>query len=369
MKTMKTKLSFLLSLVLLVSCSPKNTGRQNDATGDTTYTNPLLAEGGSDASAIYHNGKYYYTHETESYIMLWETTDITDLVHAKSKKVWIPKDPMNSRHLWDPEIRLINGKWYIYFAADDGNTDNHQLYVSENDSPDPMEGEFQLRGPIITNSDWNWGIHPATFEHKGNLYLLWSGWPSRRINTETQCIYIARMKDPWTLDSERVLISKPEYEWERQWVNPDGSRTAYPIYVNEAPQFFHSKDNKTLIVYYAASGCWSPFYCTGMLTADADSDLLNPASWKKSEVPVFQQEPKERVYGPGSFSFVPSPDSTEVYLLYHARSLPNSVTGEPESRNTRLQKIGWDADGMPDLGKPLPVGVPLPKPSGTPIKK
>jgi len=84
------------------------------------------------------------------------------------------------------------------------------------------------------------------------------------------------MENPWTLATERVLISKPEYEWERQWVNPDGGRTAYPIYVNESPQYFHSKDNRTVIVYYAASGCWSPYYCTGMLTADADSDLLNP---------------------------------------------------------------------------------------------
>ena len=112
-----------------------------------------------------------------------------------------------------------------------------------------------------------------------------------------QCIYIARMKDPWTLDSPRVLISKPEYEWERQWVNPDGSRTAYPIYVNEGPQFFHSKDNKTLILYYAASGSWSPYYCVGMLTADAESDLLDPASWTKSSVPVFQQSLENEVYG------------------------------------------------------------------------
>ena len=72
------------------------------------------------------------------------------------------------------------------------------------------------------------GIQATTFEHKGVRYLAWSGWPKRRTNAETQCIYIARMKDPWTLDSPRVLISKPEYEWERQWVNPDGSRYGLP---------------------------------------------------------------------------------------------------------------------------------------------
>lgn len=64
----------------------------------------------------------------------------------------------------------------------------------ENDSPDPMQGEFRMKGAIMTNPEWNWGIHPSTFEHKGELYLLWSGWPNRRIGSETQCIYIARGK-------------------------------------------------------------------------------------------------------------------------------------------------------------------------------
>lgn len=365
---MKLKLLLSLVVVVLVSCNFSAKRGAKDTRKDM-YTNPLLLQEGADASAVYHNGKYYYTHENGRNIMLWETTDITDLSHAKCKEVWTPKDPSNSQHLWDPEICLIGGKWYIYFAADDGNTDNHQLYVIENDSPDPMKGEFQMKGPIVTNTDWNWGIHPTTFEHKGVLYLLWSGWPSRRISTETQCIYIARMKDPWTLDSERVLISRPEYEWERQWINTDGSRTAYPIYVNEAPQFLRSKDSQTLIVYYAASGCWSPYYCSGILTADADSDLLDASSWTKSKDPVFQQVPEDSIFGPGSFSFIPSPDETELYMLYHARSTPNSVSGEHGGSSIRLQKIEWDKNGMPDLGKPVPIDVALPKPSGTFKKK
>ena len=93
--------------------------------------------------------------------------------------------------------------------------------------------------------------------------------------------------------------------------------------------------------------------------------MLNPASWKKSPVPVFQQKPEDGVYGPAGLSFIPSPDGTEWYVLYQARSIPSGNTGESETRNPRLQKIGWDANGMPDLGIPLPVNTPLPKPSGT----
>ena len=28
---------------------------------------------------------------------------------------------------------------------------------------------------------------------------------------------IAKMKNPWTLDGERIMLSSPEYNWERQF--------------------------------------------------------------------------------------------------------------------------------------------------------
>ena len=100
--------------------------------------------------------------------------------------------PRVCHNLWAPEIHRINDKWYIYYAADDGNTDNHQIYVLENDARTPMEGTFKQKGPIMTNQEWNWGIHASTFVHNGVQYLIWSGWPKRRIMEETQCIYIAK---------------------------------------------------------------------------------------------------------------------------------------------------------------------------------
>ena len=125
--------------------------------------------------------------------------------------VWRPKDPSNSFHIWGPEIHYIKGKWYIYYTADDGNTDNHQLYVLENASLNPMNGSFQMKGRIVTDLKWNWGILASVFENKGKLYLLWSGWPRRRIYAENQCIYIAGMKNPWLnktgVSSLRLYVS------------------------------------------------------------------------------------------------------------------------------------------------------------------
>lgn len=362
---MKTGILLLIGgcMAFLVACRNRTT--EAVASSSETYSNPIFSTG-SDPSALYHNGKYYYTHATNDMIWLWEVSDITNMKRAICKEVWRPTKENEKYHLWAPEIHRINDKWYIYYAADDGNTDNHQIYVLENDAASPLEGSFVSKGAIHTNAAWNWGIHASTFVHRGVQYLAWSGWPKRRIVEETQCIYLARMKNPWTLDSPRIQLSAPEYTWERQWVNPDGSRTAYPIYVNEAPQFFRSKDGGKVILYYSASGCWSPYYCIGQLTADADADLLNPTSWEKSPEPVFAQSPTDSVWGPGSVTFIPSPDESEWYMLYHARAIPNSLTGNYESRSIRLQKVEWDEKGMPQLGKPVKLGTPLPKPSGTP---
>ena len=110
---MRINLCLLLFLVLLnISCNSKRAGKKEDVEKDT-YANPLFMEG-ANSSAIYHNGKYYYTHETNEQIYLWVTTDITDMAHSTCKEVWVPKDPSNSHNLWNPEIRNINGKWYLF---------------------------------------------------------------------------------------------------------------------------------------------------------------------------------------------------------------------------------------------------------------
>ena len=360
---------FLIS-ILCFSCSSKNkeTG-ENLVLHENAYTNPIR-EVGAEPWAAYYKGIYYYTQGTESNITLWKTNDLTHMNDSTpSKVVWQPTDPDNSSHLWAPEIHRINNKWYIYYAADDGNMDNHQIYVIENDSEDPMKGTFKMKGRISTDEDNNWAIHANVFEHKGIHYMIWSGWQKQRIESETQCIYIASMENPWTLSSERVLISKPTYEWECQWVNPDGSKTAYTIHVNEAPQFLKPQNKEKICIAYSASGSWTPYYCMGLLTADANADLLNPANWKKSGSPVFVQDPESEIYGPGGGSFISSPDGEECFMLYHARKIPNDAPGASDSRSPRMQKIEWDAEGMPVFGKPYSEQTLLRKPSESKIAK
>lgn len=357
----------LLIACTVISCKNSSGKTENAAyavSSAATYTNPLM-ERGPDPWALYHNGFYYYMHTMGDSLVLWKTPDMAEVKNAPRKTVWIPSDPANKRHLWAPEIHRIDSKWYIYYAADDGNTDNHQLYVLENEHADPFEGEFRMKGRIRTDRNDNWAIDGSLFEHRGRWYMVWSGWQTRRISTETQCIYIARMKNPWTLESERVLISRPELVWEKHYKNDNGWNPPYVIYVNEGPQPLKSPKGKFIHIAYSASGVWTPYYALGLLTASTDSDLLNPASWKKSAAPVFRQSPENGVYGTGHNSFFKSPDGTEDYILYHARSTLSDPEGMGDTRSPRMQKIGWKSDDYPDFGVPLPTSRRLPKPSGT----
>ena len=75
-ETMRINLCLLLFLVLLnISCNSKRAGKKEDVEKDT-YANPLFMEG-ANSSAIYHNGKYYYTHETNEQIYLWANSDFS----------------------------------------------------------------------------------------------------------------------------------------------------------------------------------------------------------------------------------------------------------------------------------------------------
>ena len=157
------------------------TGTANSKTTDistpdspaATFQNPLFEKRGPDPWAIYHDGNYYYMHTMATKLVLWKTPDITAVASAPSKTIWQPTDPTNMHNLWAPEIHHLNGKWYVLYAADDGNTDNHQLYVLENPSADPMEGEFSMKGRISTDPDNNWAIDGSYFERDGELYMVW----------------------------------------------------------------------------------------------------------------------------------------------------------------------------------------------------
>jgi GH43 family beta-xylosidase len=188
--------------------------------------------------------------------------------------------------------------------------------------------------------------------------MIWSGWEGD-VNGQ-QNIYIAAMKNPWTIEGERVKISSPELKWETigDLNNPND---VSHVNVNEGPvALLHGRK---LFIIYSASGCWTDDYCLGMLTFTGKKNLLDRNAWKKTADPVFKQKPENGVYAPGHNSFFTSPDGKESWILYHANSAPGQGCGR--YRSPRAQKFIWKADGSPDFGEPLKPEIPLLVPSGT----
>ncbi len=319
------------------------------------FTNPLLPSG-ADPFSFYKDGYYYYTHTTGKNITLWKTASIADLKTAEKKIIFTPpaKGPY-SKELWAPEIHFIQDKWYLYFAADSGNNNQHRLWVLENSSRDPMQGEWIFKGKLTTPDD-KWSIDGSVFENKGQLYCIWSGWEGD-VNGQ-QNIYIAKMKNPWTVEGKRSRLSAPELEWEMHGDLKSANDPPH-VNVNEGPEIL--QHGNKLFLIYSASGCWTEYYALGMLSTSINSDLMDPRSWKKSQQPVFKQSLENKVYAPGHNSFFKSPDGKEDWILYHANSLPGQGCGG--FRSPRAQKFVWDKNGDPVFGIPVSENEKLLLPS------
>ena len=322
---------------------------------EDTFKNPVLPSG-PDPWVISYNGFFYYMNSTESNLTLWKTADITDLRHAAKKVVWIPpQHGAYSKDLWAPELHRLGSRWYIYFAADDGRNETHRIYVIENAAEDPMEGNWTFKGKVADASD-KWAIDALVFESDGQNYMVWSGWEGD--SDGEQRIFIAHLKNPYTIDSKRTMISYPQYPWEH--VGDLLDRPAIPhVDVNEGPEILEHGDD--IFTVYSGSACWTDYYALGVFQAKRGSDLLDPSSWTKYDHPFFSQNREAQVFGPGHNGFFKSPDGKEDWIIYHAND--HSGDGCGDKRSPRIQKFTWNADGAPDFGKPIGTDVELRKPA------
>ncbi|QCR25047.1 glycosyl hydrolase family 43 [Pontibacter sp. SGAir0037] len=348
---MVISLFLFFQLSFLTGCGKEDAPRNDPAFNtNTTFTNPIMTNG-PDPWVAQKDGIYYYTHTMGNRIGIYKTNAVTQLRATSSKTIWTPPATgAYSRNIWAPEFHFVASKWYCYFAADDGNDENHRMYVIENSSPDPTTGTWEFKGKISDPSD-KWAIDGTVLEHEGQLYFLWSGWEGTDpgSNSGRQQIYIATMSNPWTISSERVMISRPTYNWEMNGL------------VNEGPVILKNKEGDVFLIY-SGSGCWTDDYSLGMLRLKEGGNPMSADDWEKKATPVLSKNPANGAYGPGHNGFFTSPDGTEDWIIYHANTLSGQGCGG--TRNTRIQKFSWNADGTPNFGEPANINIRHDKPSG-----
>ncbi len=287
------------------------------------------------------DGTYYFTASVPAYdsVVLRHADTLAGLAEAKETVVWRKHEsgPM-SEHVWAPELHFLDGKWYLYFAAGEAE-DIWKIrpYVLECEDADPITGHWTEKGKMQCADEdefsfRGFSLDATVFENKGAHYYVWA--EKVGVGKQISNLYIARMEKPWKLQTIQVLLTTPDYDWER-----------VGFWVNEGPAVV--KRSGRIFLTYSASETGTA-YCMGMLTADEDADLLDPLSWKKERYPVLASDVQRGIYGPGHNSFTTDEEGNTV-MVYHART-ESEIEGNPlynPNRHAMLMKVKWDAEGRP----------------------
>ncbi|MBE5948258.1 MAG: alpha-N-arabinofuranosidase [Lachnospiraceae bacterium] len=309
---------------------------------DKTMNNKPFIEQRADPYVMRHtDGKYYFTASVPAYdkIVLRRADSLKDLQTAEETVIWTKHESGEmSKHIWAPELHYLDGKWYVYFAA--GERDDIwkiRPFILECADADPITGTWVEKGKMQRSDDdiysfEAFSLDATVFEHRGQRYYIWAEKVS--VGIQISNLYIARMESPTKLATAQVLLTTPDYDWER-----------VDIWVNEGPAVL--KKNGRIFVTFSASAT-GECYCMGLLSIGEDEDLLDPRAWKKERYPVLTSSKEASLYGPGHNSFTTLEDGTEV-CVYHARPY-SEIVGDPlydPNRHAMLMKVEWDEKGYP----------------------
>ena len=331
---------FKLPLVLAIVISGMACSVQKPS--NYQFDNPIALQRADPFVTKADDGTYYFIATVPEYdrIEIRSSKTINGIKDAQPVVAWRKhtKGAMGN-HIWVPELHRSAGKWYIYFAA--GSAEDKwaiRKYALSNPSADPTKGEWKEEGEMVSKPN-KFTLDATTFEHKNQRYMVWVDRASNKV-TNTG-LFIAKMTSPTTLDDRQVVISEPEYDWEIK-----GHR------VNEGPAVL-IRNGKVFMTFSASAT--DANYCIGLLWANENADLLNPASWHKLPEPVFFSNEALKRFGPGHNSFTVSEDGKADIMIYHARDY-KEIKGEPlydPNRHTRARVLRWTKDGMPDFGQEL----------------
>ncbi len=310
----------------------------------SVYPSPLLMQR-ADPYLLKKDGKYYFTATVPDYdcIELRAAQHIRDLPDAPARILW-KKHPLGGMacHIWAPELHYIMGQWVIYFAA--GHKPgkwNIRPYTLICKGNDPMKDEWEEGGMLQAAAGdqypfTDFSLDMTVFEHRGRWYAVWAQkFGTVGAKPPISCLCMAELETPTRLKSPHVVISKPDYDWERRG----------GFWVNEGPAVLKHGGKIYLTFSASATGAC---YCMGMLRADEDADLLDPASWKKDREPVFKTDADRRIFGPGHNCFLEGEEG-EILTALHFRDY-EKIEGDPlndHNRHAHVMPVQFDEEGAP----------------------
>ncbi len=266
---------------------------------------------------------------------------------------------------WAPEMHYFNDKYNILFLSTYGEEGWRMTIISCDGKKDPMNPDnWSLTGTV--NPDGN-GKYPGAFDttffkYNGQCYY---------VSPSSSAIWIAKFdeKDPLNMTSNLVKLSASSYPWEYN-VGIPGQACDHQ-YVEEG-SYVMIHDDRIFITYAAATV--DMHYAIGLLYADLNSDLTDPANWHKYPQPLLStsdltsviKEPEiaadgslitageyQGPFGPGHNSITYDEFGNAV-VVYHARVWGENYVGSgakyglgDPGRHAFVSNIHWGYDGFP----------------------
>lgn len=327
-----------LALALLLSCT-----KQSETTEEEFSGNPVFDGWYADPEAIIFDDEYWiYPTYSDHYNGVDSSTSFSpeqlavranaineqylkqtffnafsskDLVNwTKHSHVLDVKDvAWASYSLWAPSIIGANGKYYLFFSANDiqSNEEPGGIGVAVADTPG---GPFKdaLGKPLI--NEFHNGAQPIDQfvfrDDDGQLYMYYGGW--RHCN-------IVKLSDD--------LLSLVPFD--------DGEtyKEITPESYVEGPFVF--KRNGKYYFMWSEGGWTGPNYSVAYAIGDS------PTGPFKRVGKILQQDSTVAT-GAGHHSVLLMPDSDDYYIVYHRRPLG---TDNPHHRHTCIDKMEFDENG------------------------
>lgn len=308
------------------------------------FPSPCI-EGFADPTIFRYNDKWYFlaTNDTTGNVGLYAcgADTIEGLFTPDNPPVCIL--PYNEEKglistFWAPEFHEIGGDLYILFAVGGKiwSPQSHMMKLKRGgDILAPEAWHDPIR--VMKNDGSPLGVGQITldmtyFSANERHYVAWSQRTFSPVDSGSM-IYIAEIApdEPYKLISEPTLIARPLYGWENQngTVNNEGP---YALFIS----------GKIYLAYSGgAAGGYS--YSLGYLIADANADLLDAESWRKTITPVLTSYDMTDREGAGHNAFYVGDDG-KTMIIYHAQR-PDS----DGKRNTYIHRVHFDRNDFPVL--------------------
>lgn len=297
------------------------------ASQDTVaHKNPVLPEFHADPEILRDSTRYYIYSTTDAFPQ-WGGYFFT-CYSSENLKDWkyegVPLDVRRDTrwakgNAWAPAIEKKNGKYYLYYSADDGKAKSIGVAVA--DSP---TGPFTDHGhPIVGHRpkgvEKGQQIDVDVFtDDDGQSYLFWGN----------QYLAVARLNaDMTSIDTTSVKVITPQGGTLDDYAFREGT---YVFKRNGVYYFLWSVDDTGSSNYHVAYG-----------TAPSPMGHITVA---KQPI-VISQRPVDGIYGTGHNSVVNDPTSGRWYIVYH-RINENYLKMEPgQHREVCIDEMHFAPDG------------------------